>query len=357
MKKFSRVLFLFAIGSMLTACGQGTPSSSSTAPQPEGPYRKDEILALRQGTDVGFEEDVIGGSDITKDCDQAGTITSVTYETYPYAMPAETGDYNNYKVTKEMNVYTPYGYAEDTDQKYNVLILCHGSGENEDYWFGVGDYDRTDTISSYLRGYGTHQVLDNMMKSGQAEKTIVVTPSLYTQVEGFDTFQTSSHFAKELVNDILPYIINNYRTYATGTSEAEMIAAREHFAYAGLSYGGNVSYSAVMAQCLPYFAYIGSYSSILGGATYTEVKNVITENKDTYPVKYWLNCMGLTDGMLENSVDGYLNLMAEAPAGYFKPGSDLSIGCNVDYVLMNKTGHSYACWLTCLYNTMLVFFK
>lgn len=198
-----------------------------------------------------------------------------------------------------------------------------------------------------------------MHKQGLCEKTIVVTPSLYTNVEGFETFKTSSYFALEVVNDILPYIVSNYRTYAEGTSQEQLIAAREHFGYAGLSYGGSVSYSAILAQCLPYFSYVGSLSSALtiGSDNYKDVLAQFNQYKDTYPINYWYSTMGLTDASMQASVDGYLSMMADAPEGYFKCGSDLSIGCNADYVLINKTGHSYACWLTCLYNFMLVFFK
>lgn len=358
MKKITRNLTILIAAIALTSCGGNNAGQvSSTQPKADEPYRKDEIIALRQGTDVGFKEDVIGGSEITQECDQKGAITRVTYGTKPYAMKPEQGDYNNYPVTKGMNVYTPYGYDANGEEKYDILILCHGSGENEDYWFAQGDYDPTDSISSYLKGYGTHQVLDNMIKQNLSKKVIVVTPSLYTKVEGFDTFQTSEKFALELENDILPYLITHYKTYAEGTNEEQMIAARDHFAYAGLSYGGGVSYSAIWAQSLKYFSYIGSLSSALSDTTYDLVKNAIVANKDTYKIKYWYNTMGLTDGNMKKSVDGYLKLAGEAPEGYFKFGSDLSIGCNADYVLINKTGHSYACWLTCLYNMLLVFFK
>ena len=356
MKKIMKFVSIMTAFIALTSCSAKGSEAASSQAASDAPYRKDEIIALRQGKDIGFKEDVIGGSEITQECDQKGTITKVEYETKPYAMTAEQGDYNNYPVTKGMNVYTPYGYDADGEEKYDVLILCHGSGENEDYWFAQGDYDPTDSISTYLKGYGTHQVLDNMIKQGLSKRLIVVTPSLYTNVEGFETFKTAAYFALELKNDILPYLITHYNTYAEGTSEEQMIAARDHFAYAGLSYGGSVSYSAIWAQSLRYFSYIGSLSSSLSGDSYDLVKNAVVENKDTYGVKFWYSCMGLIDANMKSSVDGYLKLAEEAPEGYFKFGSDVSIGCNADYVLVNKTGHSYACWLTCLYNMLLVFF-
>lgn len=196
-------------------------------------------VCTRCGKTTVFATSPIGGQAITQDCSEQGTIEKVTYQTHAYELEA-TQNRDDMVVTKAMNVYLPYGYT--TSEQYNVLVLLHGSGETEDFWFAQGDYD-SGNLTTYLRGYGTQQVLDNMMQQGLAEKTIVVTPTLYTTYEGGESGM--GYFHLELMNDIMPYIINNYSTYAASDSEEDMIAARDHMAYAGLSAGSGLGFRCI----------------------------------------------------------------------------------------------------------------
>ena len=335
----------------LASCSGSNDGGNELIPDQQsdkGP-QQDEIDAKRNGsTEFVFEP--IGGKDITKECDEKGTIEKVTYTTHAYALEAED-NVNNYVVEKQMNVYLPYGYS--VENKYNVLILAHGSGENEDFWFAQGDYD-PNNITTYLRGYGTTNVLDNMIKSGKAEKTIVVTPCLYTTYNGKDS--PNSNFHDEVNNDILPYIVDHYSTFAENSTSAGIIAARDHFAYAGLSMGSGIGFRSIWTNSFEYISYIGNYSGGVGEEVYTEIANNLTTGKyKDYECNYWFNGCGNIDGLATEHASAYLGLLSKT-GNKFKVGYDVS-QYNADFVYIKGTGHSYACWLTCLYNSMLVFFK
>ena len=51
--------------------------------------------------------------------DDGGTVEHITYPSHDYAKNGE-------EITKEANIYLPYGYSED--KQYNVLYLMHGIG-------------------------------------------------------------------------------------------------------------------------------------------------------------------------------------------------------------------------------------
>ena len=69
---------------------------------------------------------------------------------------------------KECYVYTPYGY-EEGDERYPVLYLQHGVGENETGWIWQGK---------------TNFIMDYLIAEGKCEKMIVVMSSGYAFKDG-----------------------------------------------------------------------------------------------------------------------------------------------------------------------------
>ena len=318
-----------------------------------------------------FTQDSVAQDDIvTKECDRQGTVEEIKYTTAVYP-DYEYADENGL-VTKTAWVYLPYGYdAEDTSTKYNLLVLVHGSGLNEGYWFAKGSYADESQQSIYLSGgNGTANLLDTMMKDGTAEKTIVVTPTFYMPGEDGTTANTgnaadTSNFAEELKGDLLPYMALNYNTYAEVNEEmtdeemtAALVAARDHQAYAGLSLGSMISFTSIWAECIDVFSYIGSFS----GAVSVEQAEALAETKNTefadYDIHYWYVSLGTSETNMVYPGDpfGDYRAMLGAVEG-LQSGSDLSAGDNCQYMVCNKTGHNYPSWITSLYNCMQVFFK
>jgi enterochelin esterase-like enzyme len=153
------------------------------------------------------------------------------------------------KITGEWRrafVYTPPGYDERSTTRYPVLILQHGSGEDETGWTRQGR---------------AQFILDNLIAAGKAQPMIVVMdrgyalrPGAPVPTGGPNAWSQNLHLAftsfEELViRDLIPMIDATYRT----------IPDREHRAMAGLSMGGMQTLF-IALQHLDLFAYIGSFS-------------------------------------------------------------------------------------------------
>lgn len=320
------------------------------------------------GKDTVFTQNFLAdsfGDILKKPSDKQGSVVEINYDTRSYYTEAKYPDAGQLHVKKRAFVYLPYGYDQnDKETKYDVLYLLHGSGLNEGYWLGKGTYNPSDSI--YTKGFGTENVLDNLMASGKAKKTIVVTPTLYSEVDGYvvqnkNDVEVVNQFAKELTNDLMPYIASNYNTYANSSSQEDLKANRLHQAYAGLSLGSMTSFSSVFYSCLEYFAYIGSYS----GATFAHydksgisASQIVDKYKQSYSnlkIKYWYAGCGTSDK--EHYSNLFNDFITIRNGLNLQEGSSLENGDNCEFVSCNKGGHNYATWITALYNSMQVFFK
>ena len=161
-------------------------------------------------------------------------------------------------------VYTPPGYEANPTQRYPVLYLQHGWGEDETAWFNQGR---------------ANLIMDNLIAEGKTKPFIIVTTYGLTNEGpgpggrggrggrggfgggGANPFAgASTSFEKVLINDLIPYIDAHFRT----------IADQPHRAMAGLSMGGMETHTITMAH-LDTFSYIGLFS---GGSIST---NEITD--------------------------------------------------------------------------------
>jgi enterochelin esterase-like enzyme len=143
-------------------------------------------------------------------------------------------------------VYTPPGYDEHSTTRYPVLILQHGSGEDETGWTRQGR---------------AQFILDNLIAAGKALPMIVVMDRGYAQRAGTASTAPGSNawlqnlhiaftsFEDVVVHDLIPVIDASYRT----------VPDREHRAMAGLSMGGMQTLF-ITLQHLNMFSYVGSFS-------------------------------------------------------------------------------------------------
>ena len=112
-------------------------------------------------------------------------------------------------------VYTPPGYDAKKKQRYPVLYLQHGWGEDENAWSNQGH---------------ANLIMDNLIAEGKCKPFIIVmTYGMTNEIKfgGLNKF-TAEEFEKVLVDELVPYIDSNFKT----------IAKRESRAMAGLSMGG-----------------------------------------------------------------------------------------------------------------------
>lgn len=131
-------------------------------------------------------------------------------------------------------MYTPPGYDENTGEKYPVLYILHGGGEDQRGWATQG---KTDLI------------LDNLIAAKKAVPMIVVMVDGNIPLNGFGE-ENLKVFEKELKQSVIPFIEKNYRVKTDANSRA----------LAGLSMGGiQTLYSGVKNTNL--FSYLGVFSS------------------------------------------------------------------------------------------------
>jgi enterochelin esterase-like enzyme len=137
-------------------------------------------------------------------------------------------------------IYTPPGYEKGT-QKYPVLYLQHGWGEDETAWSNQGR---------------ANLIMDNMIAEGKIKPFIIVMTygmTNDTRPGGIRSFNVGA-FQTVLVDELIPYVDANFRT----------IANKDSRAMAGLSMGGMETHSITLAR-----PEVFSYYALLSGGTYT----------------------------------------------------------------------------------------
>ena len=239
----------------------------------------------------------------------------------------ETVEYDSKSVgdTRKMTVYLPPGYSKDT--KYPVFFLLHGAGDNEGGWTRTGAAnlildnllaDKKIVPMIVVMPNGSPQgprpgtvLADTIMKRADADKNGIVSreeflaaaEALYKEIDtgkldqkqlatglnrlmpvsgapggrqrGFGDFV--SGFENDLLKDIIPFVESHY----------PVLADREHRAIAGLSMGGGQALT-IGLRHQDLFAYIGGFSSALGGNSSARVPAQADASK---PLRLlWLSC-------------------------------------------------------------------
>jgi GH35 family endo-1,4-beta-xylanase/enterochelin esterase-like enzyme len=168
-------------------------------------------------------------------------------------------------------VYTPPMYGKNKKEKYPVLYLQHGWGEDETAWMTQGH---------------ANLIMDNLIAEGKIKPFIVVCTYGMTnniQFGGLGGF-TAKEFETVLCDELVPYIDANFQT----------IAKKESRAMAGLSMGGMETHTITLRRP-EMFAYYG----LLSGGQYTP-----EEIKDKNQVKMIFQCCGSKerpDGILQST--------------------------------------------------------
>ena len=165
----------------------------------------------------------------------------------------------NSKVTgawRHALVYLPPGYDAKTAERYPVLYLQHGGGEDETGWIRQGR---------------ANFILDNLIASRSCKPMIVVMAYGYAKRAGRDLpdltgkpfgspemrqamQEMSAAFEDDVTQALIPFVDSTFRT----------LPDRDHRAMAGLSMGGFQTFQ-VTFNHLDLFSYIGGFSGA-GGA-------------------------------------------------------------------------------------------
>ena len=224
---------------------------------------------------------------------------------------------------QEATVYLPYGYGKLVDKKgnpvkegakgiqerYPVLYLQHGWGENETSWPIQGK---------------AGLIMDNLIADGKIKPFIIVMAYGLTNDFKFGTIGqfTAEEFEKVLIDELIPYIDKNYLTKSDKWNRA----------MAGLSMGGMTT-KLITLRRPEVFGYWG----LLSGGQYAP-----EEIKDPTAVKYIFEGCG----------------SKENPDGINKSVADLkAAGFNAEGLISEGTAHEFLTWRRCLRQMALSLFK
>lgn len=179
-------------------------------------------------------------------------------------------------------VYTPPGYDENPGEKYPVLYIMHGGGEDQRGWAQQG---KTDLI------------MDNLIAEKKALSMLVVMLDGNIPLNAFGE-ESLRVFEKELKQTIIPFVEKNYRVKPDGQNRA----------LAGLSMGGlQTLYAGIKNTDL--FSYLGVFSSgwfserkEISEPWYDFMKNNAT-TINTNVKQFWISMGGKEDIAYRNCQD------------------------------------------------------
>jgi enterochelin esterase-like enzyme len=164
----------------------------------------------------------------------------------------------NSKVTgswRHALVYLPPSYESQTKQRFPVLYLQHGGGEDETGWIRQG---RANFILDNLFAEGKCKPMIVVMAYGYARRAGQTPPNLTGKLFGSPEMlkamqDMSAAFEDDVTQALIPYIDKNYRT----------LSDKDHRAMAGLSMGGMQTFQITLNH-LDLFSYIGGFSGAGG---------------------------------------------------------------------------------------------
>lgn len=207
-----------------------------------------EVHGEKESADIDgqvMEEEVIimNGIEIIKDCPievyeprentDYGIINHITYHS------ETTG------LDRGVNVLLPGDY--DESKEYPVLYLLHGI-------FG-DEYSLSGDINNRLV-----EIMGNLQAEGSVKDMIVVLPNMYATSEpdqqpafNSEAVAPYDNFINDLVNDLIPYIEENY----------SVLPSRENRAIAGFSMGGRETLFIGLSRP-DLFAYVGAIAPAPG---------------------------------------------------------------------------------------------
>lgn len=135
--------------------------------------------------------------------------------------------------TRQVWVYTPPGYAQNTTQRYPVLYLFHGTNDRPNGWIDVGN---------------VNVIADNLIAEKKMAPMLIVMPyghALPYGSRGQGARNNTTAFEEYLLKEVIPLVDGKYR----------VASGRENRALSGFSMGAEQS-------CYIFFHHLDLFSSI-----------------------------------------------------------------------------------------------
>ena len=212
-------------------------------------------------------------------------------------------------------VYTPASYEKNLKQKYPVLYLQHGMGENETGWHKQGHMAN---------------ILDNLIAQGKCKEMIVVMDNgncsySFGAKKGESRDEFGASFTEILLTETMPWVEKTFRV-KTG---------RDNTAMAGLSWGGKETFDITLTH-LDRFAYIGAFSGAIFFMPGTKLEDLYGGAfKDVAKFNSQVKTLFVGYGTDENLGSAFLPSFDEAGVKYTR-------------YISQGTGHEWLTWRRCL---------
>jgi enterochelin esterase-like enzyme len=188
---------------------------------------------------------------------------------------------------RDLAVYTPPRYDQEPGNRYPVLYLQHGAGDNQATWTVHGK---------------AHWILDSLIAAGRARPMILVMMDGHAATGGGGAApqNNTALFERDLLEDVLPFIESNYRVLTDPASRGIV----------GLSMGGGQSLTIGLNHA-DRFAWVGGFSSAVP-ATATVAGALDDAEATNQRLKLlWIAC-GRDDFLLRRNEDFVVLLKEKA---------------------------------------------
>jgi enterochelin esterase-like enzyme len=229
-------------------------------------------------------------------------------------------------------VYLPPGYDTQTRQRYPVLYLQHGGGEDETGWVRQGR---------------ANFILDNLIASGECKPMIVVMAYGYARRAGHAgpdiaslpfgspeamkaMREMASAFEDDVTQALIPFIDKTFRT----------LTDRDNRAMAGLSMGGMQTFQITLNH-LDLFSHIGGFSGAGGMLVLGDRKldpkvdyNGVFADPDAFAKKVYLLWLGVGTAEPERIREGIRRFHRSLE----------EVGIQHVYVESQGTDHEWQTW-------------
>ncbi|WP_084129427.1 alpha/beta hydrolase-fold protein [Demequina sp. NBRC 110055] len=117
----------------------------------------------------------------------------------------------------DLGVYLPAGFDRTREERYPLLVLSHGAGDDETAWWTQG---------------GAERLLDTAVAEGTIPPVVAVTTDFnHLSSEGMSDPEFFDHYTAYLEDTVIPYAVENLNATTDAADRA----------FAGLSMGGRLS--------------------------------------------------------------------------------------------------------------------
>jgi enterochelin esterase family protein len=213
---------------------------------------------------------------------------------------------NSLKAWRKLVVYTPPNY-HTTKKPLPILYLSHGFSDNQASWSTHGK---------------AHSILDSLINQKAAKPMLIVMPDAHPvdpEARVYETYgpKNTQAFAKEMVNNVLPFVEKLYNVQTKSSGRA----------FAGLSMGGGHAFT-IAFQHHDMFSQISGFSSAPPPVEY--IKKTADVEQMNRNLKLFHVICGDADFLFERNEETHAAMN--------------ELGIDHEYVITPGDNHSWPVW-------------